>query len=133
RGAALSMQAKDADAISTYDELISRFGTSSAPGVQEHVAAALRNKGDALGRGHRPEGNAEQISVYDELISRFGTSSVPGVQEQVAMAVRNKHAAHKVPLLGHLGRVQAELAHDELVARFGKSSAPGAHEQLGAQ
>ncbi|WP_429197018.1 tetratricopeptide repeat protein, partial [Aeromonas veronii] len=65
------------DAITVYDELIQRFGTSDVAEIQEQVAKALLNKGVTLGQLDRSE---DAITVYDELIQRFGTSDVAEIQ-----------------------------------------------------
>jgi len=69
------------DAIKTYDEIMTRFGSSSEPEIQQTVADALFNKGIILARLKQPE---EEIKTYDEIMTRFGSSSEPGIQQTVA-------------------------------------------------
>ena len=112
---------RSAEAIAAYDDLITRFGTSPAPALQEQVAKALVNKGVTLGTLNR---SAEEIAVYDDLIARFGTS--PALQEQVAMAMVNKGIT-----LGTLNRsAEAIAVFDDLIARFGTSPAPALQERV---
>jgi tetratricopeptide (TPR) repeat protein len=104
-------------AIATYDDLISRFGTSAAPALQEQVAKALFNKAYVLGEWNRPE---EAIKAYDDLIARFGKSETAATQEVVAKALYNKGNA-----LGRLNRAEEAInAYEKLIALFGKSDNP---------
>ena len=72
------------EALSTYDEVVSRFGENEAPALLERVAKALFNKGVTLGGLDRPE---EELSAYDEVVIRFGESEAPVLLEQVAKAL----------------------------------------------
>jgi hypothetical protein len=108
-----------------YDEVVTRFGTASAPGLQEQVAVALMNKGITLGQLERSD---EAVRVYDEVVTRFGAASAPGLQEQVAKALVNKGYR-----LGQLERSDEEMrVYDEVVTRFGAASAPGLQEPVAA-
>lgn len=123
RALALGELDQSDEAISTYDELIERFGISDAPTMQEPVARALYNKGVRLGALDRSK---EAIAVYDELIARFGTSDVPGLQEPIAKALFNRGFR-----LGVLGQHDDSItAYDEMIERFGKCDISSLQEQV---
>src|SRR5262245_13158490 len=70
--------------VRVYEEMVTRFGTASASGLQELVARALVNKGITLGQLERSE---EAVRIYEEVVTRFGTASAPGLQELVTAAM----------------------------------------------
>ena len=123
KGVALNALNRSEEAIATYDELLSRFGTATEPALREQVAKALLGKGVALGALNRSK---EEIAVYDELLSRFGTATEPALQEQVAKALFNKGIT-----LGTLNRSEEAITvYDELLSRFGTATEPALREQV---
>ena len=113
------------EALATYDELISLFGTSASPFVLGLIAKALVNKGTMLGVLDRPE---ETLVACNEIMRRFGESQNPAFLEMVAAAFINKGAA-----LGKLNRLEEALAVcDEVIRRFGEERAPARLETVAA-
>lgn len=111
------------DVVTCYDDLICRFGESTAEVLQGWVAKALVNRGAALGQLKRFD---EEIMSYDEVIRRFGEVVTMALQNQVAMALVSKSAA-----LGRLGRLdEAVTSSEEVIRRFGEATAPALQEQV---
>jgi tetratricopeptide (TPR) repeat protein len=81
------------EAIEVYDEVISRFGTTSEAEVSGVVAEAMVHKVVALGTLGLTK---DAIAVCDEVISRFGTAQQPVLREQVAEAVAKKEALEAI-------------------------------------
>ena len=76
-----------AAAVTSYDEVIARFGDSDAPALQEQVAWALFGKGNV----QRQLGELEAaLSAYDEAVARLGDSDVPDHQAPVAWTLFKK-------------------------------------------
>ncbi len=118
----LELDMRDAE-IATCDEVVERFGGSSAPDVQGQVAKALVCKGIAQGQAGEPE---REIATYDEVVERFGDSSAPDVQELVARALVWKGITQ-----GQAGEPERAVATcDEVVERFGGSGAPDVQERV---
>lgn len=90
---------------------------SSASTPEQQVAAALFDKGLALGR----RGEHEQaIAVCDEVDRRFSHITEPAVQEIVARAL-----LYKGLFIGLLGEPDQEIAaYDEVDRRFGQFTEP---------
>ena len=110
-------------ALSVYDQLIQRFGSSQTPELQEQVAKALFNKGIALKQLEGPE---QALKVYDQLIQHFENNSTPAIQAQVAKALLNKGVT-----LGRLEDPEQELKiYDQLIQRFASSEAPELQEPV---
>ena len=66
-----------AAAVTSYDEVIARFGDSDAPALQEQVAWALFGKGNV----QRQLGEfAATVAAYDEVVANFGDSDAPALQ-----------------------------------------------------
>ena len=102
------------EAITTYNELITRFENSHNTEIQEQVAEALLSKGEDLDHLHRYE---EAIAVDNELITRFENSQDTKIQEQVAEALLSKGED-----LDHLHRYEEALAvYNKLITDFGDS------------
>ena len=76
-------------AIATYDQLLTRYGDSDSPELQQRVSMALSNKGDELIRLGRPE---EALRTCDELERAYGSPSDSYYVEfrQRAMSLRTK-------------------------------------------
>ena len=110
-------------AVALWDEVIKRFGDSTAPELQERVAVALFNKGIVCGK----QGDFEAaVALYDEVIKRFGDSTAPELQEIIAVALFSKGLA-----CGQRGDFEAEIAlYDEVVKRFGDSDRPELQERV---
>lgn len=99
------------DALTTCAEIISRFGATTEPSMQRHVAGALGNKGAVLGALGRVD---EEIAAYDELLSRFSLATERALREEVARALVNKGGA-----LSTLGRRDEAIAvNNDLLDRF---------------
>ena len=110
-------------ALTTYDDLIARFGASDAPDIQVQVAKALLLKGLTHGQRDEPEA---ALTTYDDLVARFGASDAPDLQVQVARALLLKGLTH-----GQRDEPEAALTtYDDLVARFGASDAPDIQVQV---
>ena len=89
--------------LTTYDDLVARFGASDAPDLQVRVARAMLNKG--VTHGQRDESEAE-LTTYDDLVARFGASDAPDLQVPVAKALsQQRDVTH-----GQRGESEAELA-----------------------
>ncbi len=110
-------------AITTYNEVVRRFGEASEPALRERVAKALVNKGITQGKlGH----SEAEIATYDDVVRRFGEASEPALLEQVATALVNKGATQ-----GQLGHSEAAIAtYDDVVRRFGEASEPALRERV---
>ena len=114
RGDVLRMSGRREEALTAYDEVVERFGTSEDPEPQVSVASALVNKGATLGQLNRSQ---EAIGLCDEVVKRFGSSDREELQVPVALALVNKGAT-----LGQLNRSQEAIGLcDEVVKRFGNS------------
>ncbi|MBC8674071.1 hypothetical protein H2136_13010 [Aeromonas hydrophila] len=100
KGFTLDRLGHSEDAITVYNELIQRFGSSDEPRLQEQVAKAFLNKGVNLGQRNLLE---DEITIYDELIQHFGTSNMPALEEPVTKAMVNKGVR-----LGQLGRSKTQ-------------------------
>ena len=108
-------------AIAAYDEIVTRFGASDSPEVQEGAAWALSGKGDV----ERERGElGAAIAAYDEVVTRFGTSDNPQLRGRVAWALNGKGDVERER--GELGAAIA--AYDEIVTRFGTSDNPQLQE-----
>ena len=76
-----------AAAVTSYDEVIARFGDSDAPALQEQVAWALFGKGNV----QRQLGELEAaLSAYDEAVARLGDSDAPDHQAPVTWTLFRK-------------------------------------------
>src|ERR1700730_9944207 len=64
RGISLAESHRFQPAISTFDQVIQRFGLATEPTLRRQVASALFNKGVALGRLGRPQ---DELDSYNEL------------------------------------------------------------------
>ncbi len=89
KGVTLGALGRSEDELAVYDDLLVRFGDSSAPAIQEQVAMALRNKGVTLGALGRSE---DALAVCDDLLARFGDSSAPAMQESTQRAMQLRDA-----------------------------------------
>ncbi len=111
------------DALATYDEVVSRYGTSKVPALQEAVARALHRAGTLLWDLGRRE---DALAACDEVVGRYGTSEMPALQEAVARALVNRAV-----VLGELKRSENALAAcDEVVGRYGTSEMPALQEAV---
>ncbi|MBQ5470254.1 MAG: tetratricopeptide repeat protein [Acetobacter sp.] len=94
------------EAITTYNELITRFENSHNTEIQEQVAEALLSKGEDLDHLHRYK---EALTVYNKLITGFGDS-----QYTMAKALLNE--GNDLEILHRIGQARADWK--ELVYRF---------------
>ena len=69
--------------ISSYDEVVARFGEAPEPALREQVANALFNKGVTLGQLGRSE---DAVFVYDELLAQFADAPEPAIGELIEIA-----------------------------------------------
>lgn len=98
-------------AMSAYEGVIARFGTSDTLDFQFPVALALLKKG-AL---QVQQGELDlAMSAYEDVIARFGTSPASGVQLMVALALSQRGDLQV--RLGKLGL--AVSAYEDVIARF---------------
>ena len=74
-------------ALKTFEQLSTKFGSADEFIFLYVVAKALFNKGATLGKLDRPE---EEIAAYDELVNRFSGREEKSLAEKVAMALVNK-------------------------------------------
>ena len=119
----LSTQNRADEALTVFDEVVSRCGESDAPALLELVAKALVGKEVVLGRLDRTE---EALANCDEIVRRFGESETSALLDQVARALVDKGLA-----LRELNRPEEALAaFEEVVRRFGKSKAPNLCEPI---
>ena len=105
------------DAITTYDELVRRFGESSDETLRRQAAGALINKGNRLVALDRGE---EGIAVYDEVARRFGEAVESDLRQRVARGLLYKAWA----LTGLNRGEEAIAAYDELTRRFSEAVEP---------
>ncbi|HEY9827090.1 MAG TPA: AAA family ATPase [Stenomitos sp.] len=98
RGGELYKSGNYEEAISAFDNLISRFQDCSEIQLLELLARALFYKGVTLGTLGRSQ---EAIDVYDDLIERFQHRSEIQLLEPIAKALVNKGVT-----IGTLGRSQ---------------------------
>jgi tetratricopeptide (TPR) repeat protein len=123
KGFTLGALGRSEEEISTYDDLIQRFGGDPTSAMREQVAKSLFNKAVTLGTLNDPEG---EIATYNDLIQQFGEDQVAALREQVAKSLFNKGFR-----LGALDRPEEEIAaYDELIQRFGEDQAPDLREQV---
>jgi len=88
-----SEEGRHEDAIAVYDEVVARFGSARAPALQEQVARALVNKGEALGKlGY----HAKAIEAYNEALTH--DQQHPQSTRQNALPVKRIDGAL---LMGH--------------------------------
>ena len=111
------------DAITTYDEVMRRFGGSETPTLLEEVAKALVRKGAILIQLNRPE---EALDTCHEVMRRFGDSEMPTLLEEVAKALVRKGF-----ILIQLNRPEEALdTCHEVMRRFGDSEMPTLLEEV---
>ena len=123
RGVAYSELDDAKKAISSYAEVISRFGTNDTPEFQILVAGSLVNMGDEQERA----GNLERaITTFDQVIERFGAHDTPYIQGQVVMAMISKGDIEE-----RIGNIEDAISiYDRVVERYGSTDAPVVWEQL---
>jgi ATP/maltotriose-dependent transcriptional regulator MalT len=80
-GIALGKAGKAEEEIASHRDLITRFGESTRPELQEQVARATLNLGIVLGRAGKAE---EANSVYRDLITNFGEKETESIRATVA-------------------------------------------------
>jgi tetratricopeptide (TPR) repeat protein len=85
---------KPADALATFSEIATEFGTASDTDRHAWQAKALFAKGLTFGQLGRSE---EEMSVYDVVIARFGTASELALREQVSVSASSAGARRQHP------------------------------------
>jgi hypothetical protein len=123
-GFALAASGRAENAISVWNDVITRFGASKEPVLQERVSRVLFNKAAALADMKQLR---DEIATYDEIISRFGDSTAPEFQIYVAGALCSKGTV----FLQLKGWDEAIAAYDDLIVRFEDSTAPELREMVG--
>ena len=120
---ALKNQNQLKDALTSFDEVVSRFGDSEIPMVPQLVALALFERGSIFSDLDRPE---DALTTYDELVRRCAESHMPDLIGLVAMALVSKGV-----ILIRLDRPEDLLAAcEEVVSRFGNSETPPLPESV---
>jgi tetratricopeptide (TPR) repeat protein len=117
KGVALSELGRDEEAITVYDDVLSRFGSATELTLREQAARAIVNKAATLNElGH----NSKAIAVCDDLLARLASASDLPLGELVAMALVIKGDA-----LGTLGQNKNAIAVlDDMLARFDTATEP---------
>lgn len=120
----LENQKRTEQALALYDEVVTRFGTTDIPDIQDAIARSLVNKGAIL---HELDRSEEALSVFDEVEDRFGETKAPVFLEAVAGALVNKGMS-----LLQLDRLEEALTvYDEVLRRFGASSTSALFKPVG--
>ena len=78
QGFVLGELGRSEEEIGIYEEVNTRYGKDTDPGVRKQVASALFNQGVVLGELGR---SAEAIRVYKQVDERYGKDTDPGVRE----------------------------------------------------
>ena len=92
KGAKQERVGEHAAAVSTYDDIVHRFGENTATELRVGVAQALVNKGLAQERlGER----AAAVATYDQVVKHAAASHAPALQVQVAGALINQGVAQE--------------------------------------
>ena len=111
------------DAISKYDEVVKRFGSSKVWWLRDQVATALIRKGGALCALKKPQ---EAIDAYEEVVQRFLGDREAVLRQQVAMALVNKGIT-----LWEVNRPDSAIAaYEEVMRRFGDAPEVALREQV---
>ena len=114
RGSTLREKKRLDEALSIFDEVISRYGESTMPNLSDLAAKALVRKGEIFWALNRAE---EALETCEEVVRRYGEDEAPVLRETVAVALLNKAVA-----LQGLSRLEEALAiNEEVVRRFGAS------------
>lgn len=87
KGLMLGQLNRNEEAISTYEELISKYRDEPESSLREHVASAMFNKGNAFSQLDQIE---QEKAAYSALISKFNDEQNPIVFELVVNAMINK-------------------------------------------
>ena len=99
-------------AITTFAEVVGRYGGSDAPEIQYWVAVALCEKGDRQGE---LGGTKAAITTFAEVVRRYGGSDAPEIQSVVVIALCEKGNQQRAS-----GDFKAAIAtYDEVVRRYG--------------
>ena len=123
RGIVLAGENRLNEAVSVWNEVVTRYGTNEAQSVLVVVAMALNNKAGALGQLNRP---GEALAASEEVVRRFGDSGFPALANQAAKSLINRGAS-----LAALGRWEEALASWQHVeSRFGASEDPDLDETV---
>ena len=118
---ALQEQGHEDEALSTFDDVVNRFGASDIPTVIESVAHALGKKGLLLASLDDEE---QALASFDEVVCRFGEHESPTVIESVSAALLAKGLT-----LCQITRSQDALeVFDDVVRRTDQSNSPTAIE-----
>ena len=81
KAARLGKLGRHQEAVATYNEVVTRFGESTDPGLLERVARAMVNKASNLATLNR---TAQALEALDAVEQRFGKSLDPQIQQEVA-------------------------------------------------
>jgi tetratricopeptide (TPR) repeat protein len=114
---ALVVLGKIDDALTTCNQVASRFNEAKEQQIREQVAGALVCKSFCLLTLNRAQ---DSIAACDEVARHFDNPKEPVLRESVAMALVNKGVA-----LGTLGRSKEAIAvYDDVVRRFSNAREP---------
>ena len=106
-----------ASAVSTYEEVVERFGDSEDPELRRLVVPAQIRMAGALQDLSGPEST---VPIYEDVVEQVGDSEDPELLFWLATALSDKGDA-----LCQLGDVDAAAtAYDEVIERFGASEKP---------
>jgi tetratricopeptide (TPR) repeat protein len=130
RGVVLLDQAKYADAIATFDQVLSKYGDTKDPGLTEAVATCRVNKGIALCRWKCPttenEDSKEIFGLYDTVIAQYAAASDFASRETLASAKVNR--AYLLYLIGKDD--EALRAYEEIIKDFAGAVEPAIREHV---
>ena len=117
RGLVLQRQGELDSAVSTFEEVVMRFGTAENPDLQMVIASALAKKGEIL----QDQGELDSaVSTFEEVVDRFGTAENPDLQMVIASAL-----AKKGEILQGQGELDSAVStFEEVVMRFGTAENP---------
>jgi len=131
KGDMLVKQGKFEDAITAYEDFVSRF--KNFPDLQERVSLArssvTRNKlavASEFSKKASVLGNEEAIAVYEKLVRRFDKDESPEVREKVA------NALFQMGMLSAKQRKHEQAINylKDIVSRFGKDDSPWMREHV---
>jgi serine/threonine protein kinase len=122
-GKQLSDDLDDLEAIQTFDELITKFGSDKETAMREVVAKAMVFKGIYLRLSNRFD---EAVKICDEVIAKFGANKEIVLRTQVSRAMRTKAFS-----LSAQGQQKSAIeVHDEIIAKFGADASEDMREYV---
>ena len=108
-------------ALPVYDGVVTRFGSSTQPGVRYQVARALYNKGATQ---YEAKDGAAAVETYALLVKTHGDAPEPEIRGVVAWGLYNQAITE-----GELQHPEAEQKlFEEILTRFEAETIPACHE-----